>query len=279
MVSSAPCIQTIRIDRLVAVHPDPIWLRGELPEISQERPAIAIVGARAATRGGMERAYRLAGELAARGLAVISGGALGIDAAAHRGALASDVGKTIAVLGCGVDIAYPVRHRMLFEQIAWGHGALLSPFAPGTQPLRWNFPRRNRLIAALGHGVVVVEAQGRSGALGTAREARELGGRVMAMPGSPGSDALLSAGAFAVQSADDVLAALEGRRRSRPLPEGELGLALSVLVGPDALTVGEVAQSAHLPVPKAHAALLRLTLMGYVARLPGERYKRLEMVA
>lgn len=266
---------TLKIARLGAE----LWVRGAVPTIDGAHSAVAIVGARAASRRAVEQAHALAQQLAAQGVIVVSGGALGVDAAAHRGALAAPGGLTVAVLGTGVDVAYPVRNRALFEAIAAGRGALLSPFPPGTPPVRWQFPRRNRVIAALVHGVVVVEAQARSGALSTARAAHRLGRRVMACPGSPGCDALLAAGAFAVESAPDVLAALAGRRRTRVLPAGDPGLALRALSGASALSPVEVALRAGLSESAAHAALLRLTLMGYVARLPGERYKRLEKAA
>src|SRR5262249_19494386 len=156
----------------------------------------------------------------------------------------------------------------LFDSIiASGRGAMMSPFLPCEQPLRWHFPKRNRLIAALADAVLVVEAAGRSGALGTAAEARALARRVMAIPGSPGCDALLAAGAYAVETTEEVLAALGGKRRERIAPDGELGRVLQALDVPS--SVDEVARRAELPALAVHAALLRLTLMGYVARLPG----------
>jgi DNA processing protein len=270
----------MRIERLAPVWAEDVYVQGRLPEISEQRRAIAIVGARAASRASMERAHRLARELAACGFVILSGGAIGVDAAAHRGALAADHGETIAILGSGLEAPYPARNRALFDAILAGdRGALVSPFLPCAQPLRWHFPRRNRLIAALAHAVLVVEAQARSGALGTAAEARALGRRVMAIPGTPGCDGLLAAGAYAVETTDELLAALDGRRRERIAPEGELGRVLAAVDLRGARTVDEVANRAGMPAPLVHAALLRLTLMGYVARLPGERYKRLEMVA
>jgi DNA processing protein len=268
----------MRIERLAPVHSGEVWLRGALPDLSGRRTAVAVVGARTATARGLEMARRIARGLAERGVVIISGGALGIDAAAHRGALEAG-GSTLAVLGTGVDVPYPARHRALFDSIIKAAGALVSPFPPGTGPRRWQFPRRNQLIAALAQGVVVVEAQARSGALGTAREARALGRCVMAVPGSAGCDVLAAGGAFAVETADEVVDALAGRRRERPRPDGDLGRVLAALAPPGVRTVEEVAASSGLPQPAAHAALLRLTLMGYVARLPGERYKLLEMVA
>ena len=293
-------IVKLRISRLAEVCREEIWVRGQLPRIAETpaispdgaaqpagaepnplpagRTAVAVVGARAASRRALEQAAALGAGLGARGAVVVSGGAVGVDAAAHRGALRAG-GQTVAVLGTGVDVPYPARHRALFDAIAAGGGALVSPFPPGTEARSWHFPRRNRLIAALAHGVVVVEAQVRSGALSTARAARELGRRVMAVPGSAGCDALLASGAFAVASPDDVLAALEGRRRARTRPEGDLGRVLGALSPREPTSVALVSERTGLPPLEVHSALLRLVLMGYVAQLAGERYKPLETVA
>src|SRR6185436_17484206 len=141
-----------------------------------------------------------AGALARRGWAVVSGGAFGIDAAAHAGAL--DAGaETYAVLGCGVDVVYPDRHAALFARIA-GRGGLISQFAPGTRPHMKHFPQRNAVVAGLCDAVIVVEAALKSGALITAEVARKAGQRLLAVPGTPGTDALLSAGALPVTGAE-----------------------------------------------------------------------------
>src|SRR5262245_16478731 len=145
--------------------PSTVWFAGALPPTTGR--ALAIVGSRAATRAGVDRAHGLGRDAAAGGWSVVSGGALGIDAAAHEGALALPV-RTFAVLGCGVDVVYPDRHRTLFGRIC-ANGGLLSEHPPGTQPRRQQFPSRNRLIVALADAVVVVEAAHRSGALITAR--------------------------------------------------------------------------------------------------------------
>ncbi len=176
---------------------------------------VAIVGARAATADAMNRAHALARHLAPRGVHVVSGGALGIDGAAHRGALAGG-GATTVVLGTGIDVPYPARHASLFERVVEAGGALVSMFPRGAGPRRGCFVRRNRLIAALSDVVVVVEADLRSGSLSTARAAYELGKIVGACPGSPGCDRLLAAGAALIESVDDVELALDGMPRSRP---------------------------------------------------------------
>ncbi|MGB7983515.1 MAG: DNA-processing protein DprA [Candidatus Nanopelagicales bacterium] len=158
-----------------------LWVRGPLDLRAAALRSVAIVGARACTAYGERATATVAGGLAEDGWAVISGGAFGIDAAAHRAALAVG-GQTVAVLACGVDMAYPRAHDALLAQIA-DAGVVVSELPPGSQPLRHRFLARNRLIAALGRGTVVVEAAGRSGAMATASRALELGRVVMAVPG------------------------------------------------------------------------------------------------
>jgi DNA processing protein len=196
-----------------------LHVRGTL----SEAPSVAIVGARAAGRLGMDRAHAAARHLADRGVRVVSGGALGIDGAAHRGALAT----TTVVLGSGVDVAYPARHAGLFDQIVAMGGALASLLPDGTQPRPGTFPQRNPLIAALADVVVVVEAQLRSGSLSTARAARELGRIVVAYPGSPGCDRLLATGAAIAETPGDVVSALAGSPRMPRAPETELDSELA----------------------------------------------------
>lgn len=159
--------------------PRGLW---QLGAIGPSAPSVAIVGSRRATFGGVEIAASIGRELAAAGIQVVSGMALGIDAAAHAGALDAG-GSTIAVLGCGIDVCYPARHADLRARIA-AHGAVVTEEPAGTPPLKHNFPKRNRIIAALAHAVVVVEATERSGALSTARWAADLGREVLAVPGS-----------------------------------------------------------------------------------------------
>lgn len=182
-------------------------------------PAVAIVGARAATQIGMDRAHALAKHLAGRGVRIVSGGALGIDGAAHRGALAGG-GATTVVLGSGLDVPYPARHQPLFAQILREGGALVSELADDEQPRRSTFVQRNRLIAALADAVLVIEADVRSGSLSTARAALQLGRVVAAWPGSRGCDRLLARGAGILESAQDAELALAGT--PRPMPEPPL---------------------------------------------------------
>jgi DNA processing protein len=175
-------------------------------------PFVAIVGARAPTRLGLDIAHRLARELAAHGIGIVSGLARGIDAAAHRGALEAG-GVTVAILGCGPEQVYPLEHAQLAAEIA-ARGAVVSELPVGAPPAKHHFPLRNRLISALAHAVVVVEARARSGSLVTARHAANQGRDVLAVPGavgaptSEGPNQLLRDGAWPVLDASDVLAAL-----------------------------------------------------------------------
>ena len=195
--------------RLAALEDPPavLWIRGRVESLA--RAAVAIVGSRSASHYALTVAERLASDVSLKGVAVVSGLARGVDAAAHRGALTGS-GSTVAVLGAGVDISYPADHAALAASIA-EEGALVSELAPGTPPLPHHFPRRNRLISGLALAVVVVEAAARSGSLITARCAAEQGREVMAVPGnilsgrSRGAHALIRDGAKIVETADDIL--------------------------------------------------------------------------
>jgi DNA processing protein len=178
--------------------------------------AVAIVGARAASQPAMDRAHAWARHAAGRGVNVVSGGALGIDGAAHRGALEAMTegrGSTTVVLGTGIDVLYPARHAQLFHQIVAAGGALVSAYPLGAGPRPWAFTARNALISALADVVIVVEADVKSGSLSTAAAAQKQGRVVAAYPGSRGCDALLAGGAALVETADDVLALLAGDAR------------------------------------------------------------------
>ncbi len=253
---------------------------GRLSELCAQ-PAVAIVGARRASGYGLEVARSLGRGLAACGVTVVSGMALGVDAAAHAGALAGG-GKTIAVLAGGADVAYPASKRALHREIA-ARGAVVSEMPPGFAPRRWGFPARNRIIAALAGVTVVVEAAERSGALITARAARELGREVGAVPGqitSPsaaGANALLRDGAHVVDGVQGVLDLLfgVGARRAGPVREGkDLTPALRVVLdrvrrGED--TVGALVGSQG-DASAVMAALGELELAGYLRRVAGGAY-------
>jgi len=204
----------------------PVYLRGA---VLCDRPAVAIVGARAASQIAMDRAHALGRHLAARGVQIVSGGALGVDGAAHRGALAGGAlaggalaggalagrGATTVVLGSGVDVLYPVRHARLFSEVLARGGSLAGMLPDGTQPRTGTFPQRNRLIAALADVVIVVEADLRSGSLSTAAAGRRFGRVVAAVPGSRGCERLLAAGAAVIETESDAELALAGTPRHR----------------------------------------------------------------
>ncbi len=183
-------------------------------------PSVAIVGTRRCTTYGSTTAWELARGLAGKGVRVVSGLALGIDAAAHAGALAADGAPPVGVVATGLDVVYPARNRALWERVAY-HGLLLSEAAPGTRPERWRFPSRNRIIAALAQVVVVVESPERGGSMYTVAEALRRDRAVMAVPGpitstsSAGTNKLLAEGAAPVLGVDDVLLAL-GMAAARP---------------------------------------------------------------
>jgi DNA processing protein len=256
-----------------------------------QRPLLAVVGSRNATAQGERNAESFAKALSDNGLTIVSGLALGIDAAAHRGGLAGG-GSTIAVLGTGIDVVYPRRNADLAEQIG-ERGLLLSEFPLGTAPAAYNFPRRNRLISGLARGCLVVEAAAASGSLITARSAADQGREVFAIPGSihsplsKGCHALIKAGAKLVESADDVLAELAGFRPSgyasttervsgtdEALRRGDPGLLAHM--GHDPVDVDSLCTRAGLSAEQVSSELLRLELDGRVASLPGGLYQRLE---
>ena len=196
-------------DRLTALGIDrQLYVRGRL----NDGVSVSIVGARAASGTSMARAHALGRHFAERGVHVVSGGALGIDGAAHRGALAGG-GTTTVVLGSGIDVAYPARHATLFDAVLAGGGALVSLLPPGIPPRQHTFVERNPVIAALGTIVIVVEADIRSGSLSTAAAALKMGRVVCAWPGSPGCDRLLAEGSAIVESLADADAALAGTAR------------------------------------------------------------------
>ena len=194
----------------IADPPPVLYLKGSVEHL--RIPAIAVVGARRASELGRGFAFSLSSRLAAQGLAVISGLALGVDGAAHEGSLRGG-GPTIAVLGTGLDVVYPAAHRHLSEKII-ENGVLLTEFPPGTGPDKHHFPRRNRLVSGLSQGVVVVEAGERSGSLITARLALEQGREVFAVPGPPGLpgsrgvNRLLKDGAQLLETVEDIFSAL-----------------------------------------------------------------------
>lgn len=267
--------------------PPVLFLRGA-PGLL-DRPCVTIVGARRATERARDVARRLARELARAGSVVVSGLALGVDGAAHGGALEVG-GDTVAVLGTGADVPYPRTHRRLFEQVA-KRGLLVSEFLPGTGAAPHHFPRRNRILAALASTVVVVEASARSGSLITVDHALDLGRDVWAVPGPidqavcAGSNRLLGDGARPLVSIDGFVerVAASGSHRGVGADSGPragaVGLdalearALAVL-SEEGLPVDAVAGRLEVPVETALALLTMLEVHGEVERLPGMRFRR-----
>jgi DNA processing protein len=264
-------------------HP-PVGLFVEGDVTSLHAPVVAIVGARAASETYCEWTRSLAADLARLGIVVASGLARGIDAAAHEGALAAG-GLTVAVLGCGTDRCYPPENGSLQRRIAAG-GCLVSELPPGTEPRAWHFPSRNRILAGIAQGVVVVQAEHKSGALITARHALAENREVMAVPGdvhdprSRGPHALLRQGAALIESAADVLAALDGRDRRGggssllPLPPA----AAQILDGLARPATAETLQARLGWAPETLQRLLaELELAGLLERLPDGRLRRTGM--
>jgi len=267
--------------RRVHAPPPVLWVRGSLVEGEGEE-AVAVVGARAATGLGLAFARGLSRDLAAAGLTVVSGLARGIDTLAHRGALDAR-GRTVAVLGSGLDRLYPEENEPLARVIE-KDGAVVSEFPLGTGPWKQNFPRRNRVIAGWGRGVVVVEAGAKSGALSTARAAADEGRDVMAVPGHPsqpgaeGTNGLLRDGAALVRGAEDVLAEM-GVPAQREAPRCVAGRVaadpvLSVLPPGDAASIDDIQARCGLALPALLARLAELEIAGAVARVPGALFVR-----
>jgi DNA processing protein len=273
---------------LVALSPAPeLWVRGAVTE--EDELAVAVVGARRATPYGVEVAERLAGDLAARGVTIVSGFARGVDTAAHRAALAAG-GRTIAVLGAGIDVVYPPENVALAREII-ARGALVSQFPPGTPPLPYNFPTRNRTLAGLALAVIVVEAAERSGSLITAGFAADLGREVFAVPGkitsptSAGTNGLLRDGATLVERWSDVVQELPEpwRRRVRAAavssiasslpPEGsDEARVLSILMVDEAQHIERVIARAGLDAARVGAILTALELGDNARQLAGQRW-------
>jgi DNA processing protein len=263
--------------------------------------AVALVGSRRASLYGLEMAEKLGYELAIRGVTVVSGMAIGIDTAAHRGALKAK-GRTIAVMGSGHDRIYPSRNRKLYDEIA-GSGAVITEFEPDMEPLPYNFPQRNRIISGLSLGVVVVEAAKDSGALITANLAAEQGREVFAIPGkissstSSGANALIKDGAKLVQSVDDIISELS-LRELKEVPD-DMREALDSKIArmtkayicnsltdeerkvykalsDEPMYIDDILGKAGLESAQASKALLSLQLKRLIQEVPGKQYVRKE---
>jgi DNA processing protein len=286
--------------------PDPpaaLYIKGDLEP--RDLNALAIVGSRKCSYYGREQAERFAALLAGAGMTVVSGGARGVDSAAHRGALSHPQGRTIAVLGSGIDTPYPVENTSLFEQIAAGRGAVITEYPLGTAPLRQNFPRRNRIISGMSRGVLLVEADERSGGLITARMAGDDHGRtVFAVPGrvdnplSAGPHRLIRDGAVLAATLEDILEGLAPlpQQASEPLsqaaseaapnvPEATMSQPRPVALtdrqslildqlSSDPLHLDGIIERTSLPAEAVLQDLTLMTLKGAVKRIDGQSYVR-----
>ncbi len=266
--------------------PPVLYLQGRVELLSSE--CVAMVGSRAATAYGKRSSFALAKSLAAAGLTVVSGLAMGIDGEAHSGALAMN-GATIAVLGCGLDVVYPRQNKSLYEKIR-RQGLLVSEYCLGTRPDGFRFPARNRIIAGLSQGIVVVEAAKKSGSLITAEMGLEEGREIFAVPGqidsfkSGGTHWLLQQGAKLVSSVDDILIEFD-KQWQEDSGSGEKGMA-QLNVDPEALALlqkidvypcarNELIAKSELDTAKVAELLLILELEGVVEIMPGDQVRRL----
>ena len=260
--------------------PPLLYALGDVSLLNQ--PQLAMVGSRKTTRAGCDHARRFASELASAGLVITSGMALGIDAECHRGALDA-AGKTIAVLGTGVDVAYPARHSQLYNQIA-SHGVVVSEFPLGAAPSRFHFPRRNRIISGMSLGVLVVEAAVRSGSLITARCALEQGREVFAIPGSiqsityGGCHELIRQGATLVETVADIAeqlqcwitpAAVGDKPGPEPVAISDDEQQLMTLLAHDPAPIDLLHQRSGWPLPQLTSLLTTLELKGLIENQAG----------
>ena len=260
-----------------------LYIKGNITEV--DRYSVAIVGSRKATQYGLKTADRLSQELASSGLTIVSGMALGVDTLSHRGALKVN-GRTLAVLGSGLDVPYPASNRALIDSIA-ASGAVISEFPFGTPPLRENFPRRNRIISALSLGVIVVEGAPGSGSLITVKYALEQGREVFAVPGdiysrnSKGPNGLIKNGAKLVESAEDVIEELslqitgiikdEKLKHERSLPKmsGDESTIYNCLRD-EPKHIDRITRGIDMTTGRALSTLLNLELRGIVSQAEGK---------
>ena len=276
-------------ENLKTIYSPPIllYMKGEIKP--EDADAIAIVGTRQPSHYGISTCERLANQLALRGITVISGLARGIDTMAHRGAIKS--GRTIAVLGSGLNYIYPSENRKLAEQIC-EKGALVSEFPMDTPPYRFNFPRRNRVICGLSLGVLVVEASERSGSLITASFSLDENRELFAIPGqadsrtSMGTNNLIKQGAKLVEDVDDIIIEIENSLRYKNIPkkktEQSIAIPDSVLTDDEKriksflsyepLYIDELARKSNMSVSKINSLLLSLELKNVIKELPGKNF-------
>ena len=260
----------------IADPPLALHFRGDVALLA--KPGLAMVGSRRASPSALNTAHHLGKQIASTGLTIVSGLARGVDAASHIAALDAN-GKTIAVLGTGIDLVYPRAHKRLFERIA-EHGIIVSEFPPGTPPRKENFPVRNRVISGLTHGTIIIEATSRSGSLITARMAAEQGREVFAVPGSifstgsEGTHRLIQYGAKLVHDVNDILDELPGhlhvQQQPAEEPEPPLRDVLALLSRDEARHIDSLGNP-----PALAESLLQLELDGWIRALPGARFMRI----
>jgi DNA processing protein len=275
-------------ENLKSIYDPPpfLFIKGEIKE--EDKNAIAIVGARAASAYGNQTAQKIGRELAKRGITIVSGLAWGIDSIGHSSALEEN-GRTVAVFGSGLDVIYPPQNRKLAERIMQ-NGALVSEFLLGTKPEKQNFPKRNRLISGLSLGVVVIEASAKSGALLTAQHALEQNREVFAVPGnigaktSEGTNRLIKEGAKLVTSVEDIL---EELRMNTPLQQREKSKiekdssqlseqekSIYDLMTGEPYHIDKIAKDIHVTTSQALSTLLSLELKGFIKQLSGKMFVR-----
>lgn len=263
-------------------HPVVLYIKGNFEALKV--PSIAVVGSRKFTHYGQKIAYQLSKALSQAGLGIVSGLALGIDAVAHKAALDA-TGVTIGVLGCGLDKIYPASNLMLGKEILEKGGAIVSEFSPGTPPLKYNFPARNRIIAGLSLGTLVIEAAEQSGALITAYQALEYNREVFAVPGnidsltSAGTNMLIQKGAKLISKPEDILEELNieakniEQKNREILPENENEKILLEVLSVGEKSVDEIVQDSKLNIVSINTTLTMMEMKGMVDNVGGGRYK------
>jgi len=275
-----------QILKMIYDPPPILYIKGEIQE--RDGLSLAIVGSRSASAYGKDTTQRLARSLTERGFTIVSGLARGIDTAAHKGALKAG-GRTLAVLGSGVDVIYPWENNRLAEEIS-EHGAVISEFPLGTQPEAPHFPSRNRIISGLSLGTIIIEASFRSGSLITARLALEQGREVFAVPGnvdspwSKGTNRLIKEGAKLVTDTEDIIEEVlpqyeaPGKLKNESPPEPEdltlEGKTILALLEASPVPIDSLIQKTGFPSGQVSSLLLDLELKGLVKQLPGKTFKK-----
>jgi len=267
--------------RYISDPPLILFVKGN-KELLNRKYSVAVVGARKASNMSITLTYAVSKELSGADVTVVSGLACGVDHYAHMGA-ADEPGSTVAVLGNGIDVVYPKQNREMYEKIA-DRGCMITEFSTGTPPLKYNFPKRNRIISGLVLGVVVIEASRKSGALITAQYALDQGREVMAFPGRAsseyfsGNNYLIKEGAHLVENASDILSILgkkfDYKRESSKLSFTSLEQDILNIIGDGEVSVEDIGKLLTTPISKIVSTLMLLELRGIVAQHPGKFFSR-----